>query len=79
MAKQARPQKWIQGAIKKPGALRRQLGLKPDEAMSMSMMNNVMDAEVGDEVEMNGTKVRVTALMKRRMALAKTLGKMRKG
>jgi len=72
----ARKKKWIQGAIKKPGALRRQLGVKADETIPAGAMTKIMDAEPGDKVTVRGMKMAVTPTLKRRVALAKTLGKL---
>ena len=73
-------QKWVGKAISKPGALRRQLGMGEGETMSQALMDRIMAAEVGDQIEMpDGTKRTVTAQMKRRMQLAKTLKGMKRG
>lgn len=56
--------KWIQKAIKKPGALRAQLGIKKGEAIPASTLNKA--AKKGGKL---GQRAR----------LAKTLKKMKKG
>jgi len=55
--------KWIQGAIKKPGALRKALGVKKGRKIPLSELA----IKKGD-----------TTRMKRRKNLAKTLGRMRR-
>jgi len=56
---------WIQGAIKKPGALRKQLGVKKGEKIPKAKLN---------EAAKHGTP-----LEKKRAVLAKTLGGFRNG
>ena len=56
---------WIQGAIKKPGALRKQLGVKKGEKIPKAKLNKA--AKHG------------TPLEKKRAVLAKTLGGFRNG
>lgn len=56
--------KWIQKAIKKPGALRKTLGVKEGKKIPASKLAKA--AKTG------------SATTKRRVALAKTLGKLRK-
>ena len=58
--------KWIQGAIKKKGALRKQLKLKKGEKVTAKKLNKL------------AKKKGITSTTKRRIALAKTLGKLRK-
>ncbi|MEX3859620.1 hypothetical protein AB3X94_37150 [Paraburkholderia sp. BR10923] len=53
---------WIQGAIKKPGALRRTLGVKQGETIPVKKLN---------KVTAEGSKASATT--KRRANLAKTL------
>ena len=57
---------WIKGAIKKPGALRRQLGLKKGQKVTAAKLNKL------------GKKKGISGTTKRRVALARTLGKLRK-
>lgn len=56
--------KWIKGAIKKPGALRKALGVKKGEDIPASKL---------------APKKSDSPLMKKRKALASTLKKMKKG
>lgn len=60
----AKAKDWIKGAIKKPGALRKTLGVKAGEKIPAAKLKKA--ATTG------------TALTKKRVALAKTLAKMRK-
>jgi len=54
---------WIKGAIKRPGALRKQLGIKAGQKIPAATLNRA--AKKG-------------GLLGKRARLAKTLGKMRK-
>jgi len=56
--------RWIQKAIKRPGALHKALGVKKGKKIPKSKLK----AKKGD-----------STLMRRRKALAQTLGKLRKG
>ena len=58
--------KWIQKAIKKPGALRRTLKLKKGEKVTAKKLNAY------------SKKKGISTKTKRRIALAKTLGKLRR-
>ena len=59
----AKNKRWIQKAIKKPGALRKQLGIKAGQKIPAATLNRA--AKKG-------------GLLGKRARLAKTLGKMRK-
>lgn len=56
---------WIQGAIKKPGSLRKSLGVKKGEDIPASKLNAAAKGKYGPKTE-------------KRAQLAKTLKKMRK-
>jgi hypothetical protein len=58
--------KWIQGAIKKKGALRKTLKLKKGEKVTLAKLNKY------------GKKKGISTKTKRRIALAKTLSKLRR-
>jgi len=58
--------KWIQKAIKKPGALRRQLKLKKGQKVTSKKLNKL------------AKKKGISTKTKRRIALAKTLRKLRR-
>jgi hypothetical protein len=58
------PKKWIQGAIKKPGALHRALGVPEGKKIPAKKMAKAAKSK--------------SPLMRKRVALAKTLSKMRK-
>lgn len=58
--------KWIQKAIKKPGALRRTLKLKKGQKVTSKKLNKL------------AKKKGISTKTKRRIALAKTLKKMRR-
>lgn len=58
------PKNWIKGAIKKPGALHRALGVPEGKKIPAKKMAKAEHSK--------------SPLMKKRVALAKTLGKMNK-
>lgn len=58
------PKNWIKGAIKKPGALHRALGVPEGKKIPAKKMAKAEHSK--------------SPLMKKRVALAKTLGKMHK-
>ena len=71
-------EKWIQGAIKKPGALREKMGVKEGE--------NIPKGEIAAKIEQlqgeaEGDKKLSAAkrTMLKQLVLARTLGKMKKG
>jgi hypothetical protein len=63
---------WIQQAIKQPGALRRQLGIKSGQKIPESVLQRLAEAGIGARVKADGT-VTVTRQLKRRAVLARTL------
>lgn len=68
---------FIQGAIKKPGSLSRQLGVPLKKDIPYGLLNKIIKAEPGDVIK-NPTKtgkpfVKVTRLLERRAILAKNL------
>jgi len=74
---------WMQRALrKKPGALRRQLGIPRDKNIPVTLMRRIQDADTGDVVK-NPTKVgkrryRVTTLMQQRVNPVLTMRKYRR-
>ena len=64
----------------KDGALRKQLGVPDDEKIPMNLLRRIMDADVGDMIDnpFKKSKLKVTALLKRRASLGRTLKKMKK-
>jgi len=74
---------WVQEAMgKKPGALRRQLGIPQDKKIPVTLMRKILKAETGDVVR-NPTRVgrckyKVTTLMQRRVNPVLTVGRLRK-
>ncbi len=61
----------------KPNALRNQLKVPEGKNIPMALINKILKAEVGDEIDNPfGGKVKITALLKRRANLGKTLKKM---
>lgn len=69
---------WIAGAIKKKGALRKQLGIKDDEKIPKSILQKIANTEVGKTVSFRGKSIKVTTQLKRRVLLALKLMKMPK-
>jgi len=69
---------WISGAIKHKGALRTQLGIKEDEVIPKSVLQQIIDTETGKTISFRGKKITVTTQLKRRAILAMRLGKMPK-
>lgn len=73
----SRKKKWIPKDIKK-GALKRQLGYKEGQKIPSSVLDKILKAKVGSKVIVNGKSIKVTAKLKRRVSLARTLGRLRK-
>lgn len=69
---------WIAGAIKKKGALRKQLGIKDDETIPKSILTKIVNTETGKTVSFRGKSIKVTTQLKRRALLALKLMKMPK-
>lgn len=67
---------WIKGAIKHKGALRAQLGIKEDETIPKSLLQQIVKTETGKTVSFRGKSITVTTQLKRRALLALRLGKM---
>ena len=74
--------RWIQKAIKKPGALSRQLGIPEEENIPVTLLKKIRDAEIGETItnptKKGKRKIKVTALLKKRAVLALTLKKLAK-
>jgi len=73
---------WIQKAIKKPGALSRQLGIPIKKNIPISLLKKIRNAKIGSTIT-NPTKtgkrrIKVTRLLKKRAVLALTLKRLRK-
>ena len=73
---------WIQRAIKKPGALSRQLGIPIKKNIPISLLKKIRNAKIGSTIT-NPTKtgkrrIKVTRLLKKRAVLALTLKRLRK-
>ena len=68
---------WIKGAIKRPGALRKQMGVKKGEKIPMEKINKkISTLKKKGEGDKKLTKPERTELS--RLTLAKTLRKMKK-
>ena len=73
----ARRRYWIQSAIKKKGALSRQLGIPIEKNIPISLLEKIRNAKIGSTIT-NPTKtgkrrIKVTRLLKKRAVLALTL------
>jgi len=73
---------WIQKAVKKPGALSRQLGIPIKKNIPISLLKKIRNAKIGSTIT-NPTKtgkrrIKVTRLLKKRAVLALTLKRLRK-
>jgi CDGSH-type Zn-finger protein len=69
--------KWIQDTKMKKGALHKQLGYGDDETIPAGVIKKIVDGEVGSKVKVKGEEHTITALMKKRANLAKTLKKLK--
>ncbi len=74
--------KFIKKAIKKPGALSRQLRIPIKDNIPMTLLNKIIKAKAGDTI-INPTKsgkrrIKVTRLLERRSILARNLKNLRK-
>lgn len=70
--------KWMQKAVKNPGALRRQLGVKSGQTIPASTLQKIRNAKVGSTIKIGGESRRITPTLKRRAVLALTFKKYRK-
>jgi len=61
-------------AVRKPGALRSQLGVKPGQKIPASVLQRLAEAGIGAKVKADGT-VAVTRQLKKRAVLARTFRK----
>jgi len=64
---------WIQDTKMKKGALHKQLGYDEDEKIPAGIIKKIVDGEVGSKVTIKGEEHTITALMKKRANMAKTL------
>jgi len=69
--------KWIQETEMKKGALHKQLGYEEDEDLPAGVIKKIIDGEVGSKIKVKGEEKTITALMKKRANLAKTLKKLK--
>lgn len=72
------PEKFIKKAIKKPGALRKALGIKKGFKVRSNLLEDIIQTPVGQKFTLKGKKKRVTDKLKKRAVLAETLMKMRR-
>lgn len=68
---------WIKETKMKKGALHKQLGYKEDENIPDGIIKKIVDSEVGSKLKIKGEEETITALMKKRANLAKTLKKLK--
>lgn len=74
--------RFIQKAIKKPGALSRQLGIPEKKNIPFSLLDEIIKAKAGDTIK-NPTKsgnrtIKVTRKLERRAILARNLKRIAK-
>jgi hypothetical protein len=69
--------KWIQKAIKKKGALSRQLDIPEEQNIPISLLGKIKKAKIGSVVKnptgVGKKRIKVTRLVKQRATLAHTL------
>jgi len=70
--------KWIQGAIKDPGALHRKLGVKEGEKIPKGQIASKI-SELQGEAEGDKKLSAAKRTLLKELVLARTLGKMNKG
>jgi hypothetical protein len=70
--------KWIQGAIKNPGALREKMGAKEGENIPKEKISSKI-AQLEKEGEGDKKLSAAKRTMLKQLVLARTLGKMKKG
>ena len=68
---------WIQDTEMKKGALHKQLGYDEEEKIPAGVLKKIVDGEVGSKLTIKGEEKTITALMKKRANLAKTLKKLK--
>ena len=61
-----KPQRWIQGAAPKPGALHRQLGYSQGEKLPEGLLNEIYHTPIGNKARGRT----VTPLLKKRVVFA---------
>ena len=71
VTKKKSKKKWIPKL--KKGALKKQLGYKPDEKIPTSVLDKIIKAKVGSSVVVKGKSKKVTAQMKKRAVIARKL------
>ena len=73
---------WIQKAIKKPGALSRQLGISIEKDIPVSLLKKIVAAKPGQTIRnptsLGKRRIKVTRTLERRAILALTLKKLAK-
>lgn len=74
--------RFIRMAIKKPGALSRQLGIPIEENIPFSLLNAIIAAKAGDIIKnptkMGKRRIKVTRLIERRSILARTIKRLQR-
>lgn len=70
-------ERFIQKAIKHPGALSKQLGISQEEKIPFSLLDKIIKARAGDIIKnptmVGKRRIKVTRLLERRAILAKNL------
>ncbi|MCD6148585.1 hypothetical protein J7J18_04390 [bacterium] len=78
----ARKKMWIQEAVKKKGALSRQLGIPEDDTIPVTLLRKIAKTPIGRTITNPTSKgkkrIKVTRLLKKRAVLALTLKKLKR-
>jgi len=69
--------KWIQKAKLKKGALSRQLNIPIRRNIPKGKLDRIIRTKTGKSLSLNGKRIRVTPLLKKRVVLARTLKRFR--
>jgi len=82
MRQMARKKMWIQEAVKKKGALSRQLGIPEDDTIPVTLLRKIAKTPIGRTITNPTSKgkkrIKVTRLLKKRAVLALTLKKLKR-
>lgn len=68
-----RPVNFIAKAVKRPGALRQRLGMRPGQRIATSDLDRIIRARTGQSVRAGNRNIRVTTRDQQQASLARTL------
>ncbi|MBS3079829.1 hypothetical protein J4218_06920 [Candidatus Pacearchaeota archaeon] len=69
---------WLKEIIFRKGSLHRQLGIKENKKLPVSLLKKIMNANVGGKISYNKKSILVTYLLKKRVNLALNLRKIKR-